>query len=56
VAVHRVYRPQDNTSRAFGIGTNLAYDIFLVGSINPWTYTDLILPDGSRARISTSAD
>jgi RHS repeat-associated protein len=46
--VHRVYRPMDNTSRAFGIGASLGYDIFLVGDTRPWTYSDLVFPDGSK--------
>lgn len=53
--VRRSYRNRDTASRAFGIGTNLSYDFFLVGDTSPWTYQDLILPDGGRihyARIS----
>jgi RHS repeat-associated protein len=46
--VARSYRPRDPASRAFGIGTNLSYDIFLVGDMFPYTYQDLILPDGGR--------
>ncbi len=48
VVVHRTYRPLDTTSHAFGIGTNLSYDLFIVGDTFPYTYQDLILPDGSR--------
>ena len=48
LSVQRTYRPRDSASRAFGIGTNLAYDFFLVGDTNPWTYQELILPDGGR--------
>jgi len=48
IEVRRTYRPRDSASRAFGIGTNLSYDMFLVGDTNPWTYQDLILPDGGR--------
>lgn len=48
--VARSYRPRDPASRAFGIGTNLAYDFFLVGDTSPWTYQELILPDGGRLR------
>ncbi len=48
IALTRTYRPNDTTSRAFGIGTTHAYDMFLAGDILPWTYTDLILPDGGR--------
>lgn len=44
----RVYRQSDNTVRAFGVGTNDRYDIFTIGDIYPWTYQDLILPDGGR--------
>jgi RHS repeat-associated protein len=47
-AAARVYRQSDSASRAFGIGTNLSYDMFTVGDTNPWTYQDLILPDGGR--------
>ncbi|MGW8391821.1 RHS repeat-associated core domain-containing protein [Pseudoduganella sp. HUAS MS19] len=50
IEISRTYRPRDAASRAFGIGTNLAYDIFLVGDTNPWTYQELILPDGGRIR------
>ncbi|MBJ7312914.1 RHS repeat-associated core domain-containing protein [Rugamonas sp. CCM 8940] len=46
--VARSYRPRDPTSRAFGIGSNLSYDFFLVGDTSPWTYQDLVLPDGGR--------
>lgn len=46
--VRRSYRPRDTASRAFGIGTNLSYDMFLVGDTSPWTFQDLILPDGGR--------
>lgn len=46
----RVYRPRDNASRALGIGTSLSYDFFMVGDIFPYTYQDLITPDGGRIR------
>lgn len=48
IEVTRTYRQRDNTSRAFGIGTNHLYDIFTVGDVSPYTYQDLILPDGGR--------
>jgi RHS repeat-associated protein len=54
LTLRRTYRPGDNTSRAFGIGTNHSYEMFL-WSVNNWQETDLILPDGGRihyARIS----
>ena len=46
ISVSRSYRPADQASRAFGIGTNLSYDLFLVGTTFPYTYQYLILPDG----------
>lgn len=52
IEISRTYRPRDAASRAFGIGTNFAYDIFLVGDTNPWTYQELILPDGGRIRFN----
>lgn len=48
ISLTRTYRPGDKVSRAFGIGTTHPYDIFLTGDTNPWTFTDLILPDGGR--------
>ena len=48
ISVTRTYRPRDTASRAFGIGTNHLYDIFTIGDTSPWTYQDLILPDGGR--------
>ena len=44
----RTYRPNDTVSRPFGIGATHPYEIFLVGDIFPYTYQDLILPDGGR--------
>lgn len=46
--LQRSYRQNDTVSRAFGIGSSHNYDLFLVGSTNPWTYADLVLADGSR--------
>lgn len=48
ITLTRTYRQNDARSRAFGIGATHPYDIFLVGNINPYTFTDLILPDGGR--------
>ncbi|KJK00268.1 hypothetical protein UB44_10620 [Burkholderiaceae bacterium 26] len=57
ITIGRSYRQADETSRAFGIGTNLSYDLFLVGGydsakdqIKPYSY--LILPDGGRVYFS----
>ena len=44
----RTYRPDDSVSRAFGIGMTHPYDIFLIGDTLPWTFADLVLPDGGR--------
>jgi RHS repeat-associated protein len=46
--IRRVYRSHDYASRAFGTGSNLSYDIFLVGQISPWSSVDLILPNGGK--------
>ena len=48
IAITRTYRQDDARSRAFGIGASHPYDMFLVGDTFPYTYTDLILADGSR--------
>jgi RHS repeat-associated protein len=44
------YISNDSHSRAFGIGATHAYDFFMIGDQNPWTYQELVLPDGSRVR------
>ncbi len=57
----RAYRPNDYISRAFGIGTNHNYDIFMVGDNNlgpfpeGYTYQDLILPDGGRIHFTRTS-
>lgn len=48
IELTRTYRPGDTYSRAFGIGTSHNFDMFFVGDKDPWTYIDLILPDGGR--------
>jgi RHS repeat-associated protein len=55
IQVGRSYRPQDPTWRAFGVGTGLIYDMYLVGasdatasSEDTYTYQDLVFADGSR--------
>lgn len=55
IAFTRTYISNDSRSRAFGIGTTHSYNIFLVGDgddtpANPFTYQELILPDGGRVR------
>jgi RHS repeat-associated protein len=46
IGLHRTYRQNDSVSRSFGIGATHVYDMFLVGTTFPYTYIDLILPDG----------
>jgi len=48
ITLTRTYRQKDSRSRAFGIGTTHFYDMFLIGDTLPWTYADLVLPDGGR--------
>jgi RHS repeat-associated protein len=48
IGLTRTYRPADSRSRAFGIGSNHPYDIFLVGDTFPYTYIDLVMEDGGR--------
>jgi YD repeat-containing protein len=44
----RTYRPRDTVSRPFGIGATHPYELFIVGDTFPYTFADLILPDGGR--------
>src|SRR5581483_4402668 len=44
----RTYRPRDTRVRTFGIGASHSYEWFLVGTTFPYTYIDLILPDGAK--------
>lgn len=46
----RTYHSADSFSRSFGVGATNNYDIFMVGDVNPYTYQELILPDGARVR------
>jgi RHS repeat-associated protein len=48
IKLERTYRPKDNQVRPFGIGTTDSFELFMVGDTNPYTYFDLITPDGSR--------
>ena len=50
ISLTRVYRNGDNTSRNFGIGTTLPYDMFIVGNLNDLSWVELVLPDGGRVR------
>ncbi|WP_338525219.1 RHS repeat-associated core domain-containing protein [Pseudomonas batumici] len=51
----RTYLSEDTRSRAFGIGTNHVYDIFMVGDTSPWTYQDLILSNGERIHFNRTS-
>jgi RHS repeat-associated protein len=55
VELKRTYRQSDSISRAFGIGTTHSFDIFLVGDTFPYTYAELILPDGGRIRYNRTS-
>jgi len=55
IRLTRTYRPRDTISRSFGIGTNHIYGMFLVGDTSPWTYQELILPDGGRIRFNRTS-
>ena len=46
----RTYRTNDDISRPFGLGFTDSYEIFMVGDAFPYTYQELILPNGSRVR------
>ncbi|WP_431100491.1 RHS repeat-associated core domain-containing protein [Roseateles noduli] len=46
ITISRSFRQADETSRAFGIGTGLSYDTFLVGNAYPYTYQNLVLSNG----------
>lgn len=48
ITLTRTYRQADTRSRAFGIGTNHPYDVFVVGDTFPYTYQDLVFEDGAR--------
>lgn len=59
IGLTRTYRPNDSVSRPFGIGATHPFEIFLVGDRSPYTYAELILPDGERVhydRISPGTD
>ncbi|PYN89932.1 MAG: hypothetical protein DMD87_03705 [Candidatus Rokuibacteriota bacterium] len=51
----RTYRQNDSRSRPFGIGATHPYEIFLVGDMNPYTFIDLILPDGGRVHFARTS-
>jgi len=50
VSLNRTYRTNDGVSRSFGIGATDKYDMYMTGTTFPYTYQELILPDGDRVR------
>ncbi|HZN06928.1 MAG TPA: RHS repeat-associated core domain-containing protein [Pyrinomonadaceae bacterium] len=44
----RTYRTRDQITRPFGIGASHSFEMFIVGTTWPYTFVDLILPDGGR--------
>ena len=53
----RTYLSNDNISRPFGIGATDNYEMYFTGDVVPWTYIDLILPDGQQVHYqNTSGD
>ena len=48
IELTRTYRQMDARCRAFGVGTTHPYDMFITGDHRPWTYQEIILPDGGR--------
>jgi YD repeat-containing protein len=50
LAATRCYRLWDNRARTFGQNTALSWDLFPIGSRQPYTYIELITCDGSRLR------
>jgi RHS repeat-associated protein len=59
LSLTRTYRQGDYLSRAFGIGTNMNYNIFMVGDDltmpEGYTYQDLILADGGRIHFTRTS-
>jgi RHS repeat-associated protein len=59
LSVTRTYRQGDYLSRAFGIGANMNYNIFMVGNdlYTPegYTWQDLIQPDGGRVHFTRTS-
>jgi YD repeat-containing protein len=50
LAATRCYRAWDNFSRSFGQNAALSWDLFPVGSRQPYTYIEIIPCDGNRLR------
>jgi YD repeat-containing protein len=52
LVLRRTYRTNDMQQRPFGIGTTHNFDFFMVGDTLPYTYQELITPNGSRMRFN----
>ena len=50
LAATRCYRSWDNTARTLGRNTALSWDLFPIGSRQPYTYVEIITCDGQRLR------
>ena len=48
ITLTRTYRQNDTTSRPFGIGATHPYEILLLGNTFPYTFQDVVLPNGGR--------
>lgn len=55
LALQRTYTSNDSVSRTFGIGAMQDYDIFISGNTNPYTFQELMLPDGARLHFQNYA-
>jgi len=55
IAITRTYRTRDFQSRAFGVGSSVPYDMFIVGDRFPYTYADVVQADGSRIHYSRTS-
>jgi YD repeat-containing protein len=51
----RKYRPQDDTSRPFGIGATDSFDIFPVGDSQTFSWVELILASGERVHFARTS-
>jgi predicted Zn-dependent protease len=50
IAAARCYRSWDNTVRSFGRNTAFSWDVYPIGSRQPYTYLEIIPCDGNRLR------
>jgi RHS repeat-associated protein len=50
IVFNRTYISNDSRSRSLGVGTTDSYDFFFVGVQNPFSFQELVEPDGGRVR------